>query len=160
MSSASSPSLDFKILQATTPEQLEDCMSVRFKVFVDEQGYDGDIEKDELDPESVHFLLYEISTGINIPAGNVRLVERKNKLGRLAVLPAYRKYKLGAKLVNQVRDYTVEAAKKKGEKEAVVMCHAQAYVVGFYEKLGYVQEGPRFQEEETEHQKMILTVPL
>lgn len=66
--------------------------------------------------------------------------------------------------MNQVRDYTVEAAKKKGEKEAVVMCHAQvrfslllpsfvfvqrgklksscvsylllqAYVVGFYEKV-------------------------
>jgi len=27
--------------------------------------------------------------------------------------------------VNHVRDYTVEAAKEKGAKEAIVMCHAQ-----------------------------------
>lgn len=81
------------------------------------------------------------------------------------MLPAYRKHKLGASLVQHVSDFAVAQAREKGDAEAKVTCHAQvsllhlhigcfclsklsfqAYVVGFYEKLGYVAVGPRFLE--------------
>jgi hypothetical protein len=35
---------------------------------------------DSDDPICVHFLLYETSTGSDIPVGNVRLLEKKNKV--------------------------------------------------------------------------------
>jgi predicted N-acetyltransferase YhbS len=54
---------------------------------------------------------------------------RFQQLGRLAVLPAYRSHKLGAKLVARVQEYAVEQAKAKGASEAIVMCHSQVCCV-------------------------------
>lgn len=50
---------------------------------------------------------------------------RPAQLGRLAVLPLYRKYKLGAQLVKRVEEFAVKTAKEEGKKEAVILCHSQ-----------------------------------
>ncbi|CDZ96526.1 GNAT domain [Phaffia rhodozyma] len=133
MANDRAPSTEFHIIHATKPEDFKRCMDVRLKVFVDEQGYDPKIEQDEYDHTSAHFLL--VHTPTSEAVGNVRFYPPSNKLGRLAVLPAFRSYKLGAKLVDHVTLYAIEQARQRGEKEAVVMCHSQAHAIGFYEKV-------------------------
>lgn len=117
---------------------------IRLTVFVEEQGVPANIEMDPLDSECQHFIvLNEQAKAI----ATARL-SKAGKLGRMAVLKAYRKKGAGRLLLEAASAY----ATKQGLHKLV--CHAQAEAVGFYKKQGFVATGKPFQEAGIEHLKM------
>ncbi|KZT54324.1 acyl-CoA N-acyltransferase [Calocera cornea HHB12733] len=145
-----------EIIIADTGELFQQCVDVRLKVFSDEQGFPEDTELDQYDApgRSVHFLLRLVPS--HTPIGTIRMVRRPRKLGRLAVLSEYRKYKFGAALVLRSHEWVLaEDPSTGGDSPYDVVAHAQLYVKPFYAKFGYVEEGPEFDEDGAPHQKMV-----
>jgi len=124
-------------------------MAIRFEVFVDEQHVPAEEEPDHYDADALHFIALHAQTGT--PAGTARLVEKPGgmaKIGRVAVRQAYRGLGVGKILMQAVLD----AARARGLAHAVL--DAQVPVIGFYETLGFVAEGPVFDDAGIPHRTM------
>lgn len=109
---------------------LDDAAQVRMAVFVREQGYAPELEFDEFDAQATHIVLYDGTT----PVATGRLFNEGSgvyKLGRIAVLQAYRNQHLGARLVEQL----MAEARALGATQFAIS--AQVSARGFYEKLGF-----------------------
>lgn len=125
----------------------KDCISIRTKVFIEEQGFKG--EFDDTDEKAVHVVVY--SDGIPCAVGRLFRSEHQDsvyKIGRVAVLKPYRGKKLGEKVILSLEDKCLEM----GGKEIVLS--AQCRVKEFYEKLGYMQFGEEFLDEHCPHINM------
>ncbi len=70
------------------------------------------------------------------------------KIERVAVLDTYRGTGIGALIMRELQELAMAGGYK------VLELHAQVQVVGFYEKLGYISVGERFQEAGIWHQSM------
>ncbi|WP_371484655.1 GNAT family N-acetyltransferase [Kitasatospora sp. NBC_00315] len=130
---------------------------VRRQVFIVEQEISEDEEWDDLDATSEHLL----ALGADGAAlGTARLihgeqalavtggVEGRVLLGRLAVLKETRGTGLGAALVRAVE----QAGRERGA--TAMELHAQVQALGFYERLGYVAEGPEYLDAGIPHRTM------
>jgi predicted GNAT family N-acyltransferase len=136
---------------------LDAVFAVRRAVFVEEQGIPAELEYDELDATSAHLLARDPD---GTALGTARLVGGEQALaltgitgrillGRLAVLKAARGTGLGVALVTAVE----EAGRELGAKECEL--HAQVSAMGFYERLGYVAEGPVYDDAGIPHRTMV-----
>ncbi|MEU9046494.1 MULTISPECIES: GNAT family N-acetyltransferase [unclassified Kitasatospora] len=131
--------------------------AVRREVFIVEQNVPEELEYDRYDGTSVHLLAVgadgaTLGTGRLIFGDQAREltggVEGRVLLGRLAVLPAARGTGLGAQLVRAIE----AAGAERGASE--VELHAQVHALGFYERLGYVAEGPVYDDAGIPHRTM------
>ncbi|ORY26968.1 acyl-CoA N-acyltransferase [Naematelia encephala] len=144
----------YEIIKVSTPEELSESMAIRYEVFIEEQGYDPQIEVDDYeDPISTHFLL-RLETGEF--AGTVRVQDKRGKLGRLALRKAYRGMGLAKPLCYAVHDYI----RGIGGKEIIADAQASeggtgVNAVGFYDKLGYYPRGEKWVKVGTPHQLMV-----
>lgn len=122
-----------------------DAAPIRRAVFVVEQGIDEALEWDEADPLSLHAVAYQgehaIGTGRLLPDAHI---------GRMAVLPAFRRDKVGSMLLRAL----IEAAAQRGEQ--VVELSAQTYVRAFYAAHGFIAFGPIYDDAGIPHQSMRL----
>lgn len=122
-----------KVIPVQTIEQLEECFSIRFKVFVEEQQVPRDLEIDEYDasPEACrHFVLRDGETPV--ATGRWKPFEgNAAKLQRIAVLPDYRGQGVGRVVLRALE----EDAAAHGRTSAVLDGQIQAE--DFYRKLGY-----------------------
>ncbi|KAG7447472.1 acyl-CoA N-acyltransferase [Guyanagaster necrorhizus] len=161
--------LDHEIIIATTKEHIQQCLDVRIQVFHHEQKFPLETEIDEFDdPQAAttHFLLRLLPS--LQPIGTIRGVRLSSsyyKIGRLAVLDQYRKFKLGKELLLGLREWvkidaSPMATMPEHDVSASVVCHSQIPVKGFYAKFGYISEGAEFDEDGEPHQKMVLQLPL
>lgn len=137
-----------KIGPALTPAAREKCFAIRRAVFIEEQGIAEDEEWDALDATATHFLAW----GDDGPAGTARIspADGSAKIGRVAVIAHHRGTGLGLKIMRCVLRY----AREKGHRGAVL--DAQTYAIPFYEKLGFVAEGPEFDDAGIPHRRMVL----
>lgn len=108
---------------------------LRESVFIAEQGVPAELEWDEFDATSLHAIACDsagavIGTGRLLPDGHI---------GRLAVHADWRGRGVGRAVLERL----LEAAL---QKNLPPLLHAQAQAMGFYEKLGFVAEGPEFIE--------------
>jgi len=129
------------------PEKISEIQLVRTQVFQIEQGVEPGLEFDGKDETAEHLLAYLD----NQPVGTARiryLDHQRAKIERLAVLGTARGQGIGKQLMEKA----LEVAAQKEVKEAVI--HAQDYVKGLYQKLGFEQEGERFEEASILHVKM------
>ncbi|KAK6903934.1 hypothetical protein I203_107445 [Kwoniella mangroviensis CBS 8507] len=104
------------------------------------------------------------------PIGTIRYVPSLSKLTRLAVDKEYRNYGFGKVLVDGMHKWIKDnedklekgkiVQKEGGEKTIKVKCHSQIPAIPFYAKMGYVAQGPEFDEEGAPHQLMIYEVEL
>jgi predicted GNAT family N-acyltransferase len=133
-----------KVLAATWQDDQQQLMSVRRRVFVEEQGIPESEEMDDMDPSCRHALAYTNSGDL---AGTGRL-SPSGKIGRIAVLPACRRQGIGASIVVHLVNQATELGLPQ------VYLHAQADSVGFYERLGFLAEGPVFDEVGIPHRRM------
>ncbi|RAJ43662.1 putative GNAT family N-acyltransferase [Kitasatospora sp. SolWspMP-SS2h] len=130
---------------------------VRHEVFVVEQQVPAELEYDEYDATSAHLLavgpdgaalgtarMISGAQALGITGG----VEGRVLLGRLAVVGSARGTGLGARLVRAVE----ELGRECGARE--VELHAQVQALGFYERLGYVAEGPVYDDAGIPHRTM------
>jgi predicted GNAT family N-acyltransferase len=145
---------------AETDEEYEDGLSVRYSVFVDEQGVDPDIEVDDHEEESTHFVAYEGGDPVGVARlraydpgeyGDVSSSggdDPTAKIERMAVLRNYRGRGVGRTILEAVE----EAASKRGFEQ--VRLHAQIRSAGFYEALGYERVSGEFEEAGIPHVAM------
>ncbi|MFB6183111.1 MAG: GNAT family N-acetyltransferase [Haloarculaceae archaeon] len=130
-----------------TPGEREDALDVRRAVFIEEQGVSEEIEIDDREQESIHFVAYADGE----PVGAARLRELDDATGkaeRVAVLRSHRGEGFGRRLMT-----TLEAtASDRGLTEMVL--HAQTRVEEFYAALGYETTSGEFQEAGIPHVEM------
>lgn len=119
---------------------------VRGEVFIVEQQIDWREELDTYDYDSALFTLYVKDT----PVGAARLY--KNKVGRVAILKAWRKQGLGRIIMEHVETH----AKQQGYTSLEL--GAQTYIIPFYESLGYTAYGPIFKDADIDHTMMYKTL--
>ncbi len=121
------------------------CFNIRLEVFVNEQKIPLEEERDAWDDVATHYLALQDC----VPAGTARAVMKEPglvKIGRVAVLPQYRKRGIGAALLR-----AVEAA----HPGAVFVLDAQIRSMQFYQTLGYVAQGEVFDDAGIPHRKML-----
>lgn len=113
--------------------QLLQCLSIRYKVFVEEQGVPVELENDGYDtsPEaSCHILLrYK-----GVPAGTGRWIPYKEhtaKIQRLAVLTEFRGKGIGQRVLLELEQQALAAGFAYSLLDS--QCHAES----FYSQLGY-----------------------
>jgi predicted GNAT family N-acyltransferase len=139
------------IRRVTTDAERRQCYAVRFAVFVNEQRVPPDEEMDALDDTATHYL---VEDGGRI-VGTARLLDlgdRTCKIGRVALLPDCRGRGIGAELMRRVM------ADAFARFDAIVL-DAQVSVIPFYERLGFVAEGPVFLDAGIDHRRMTLRRP-
>ena len=121
----------------------EDIKMIREEVFMKEQGFLD--EFDDIDDIATHILYFVDES----PVGTCRFFDGEEPgdahIGRMAVLKAYRGKNLGAEIML--------AAEKAIQEQGYKICSlsAQVQAKGFYEKLGYVQEGEEYLDEHCPH---------
>lgn len=140
---------DFSVRLADWGADEEDLRQLRTTVFVKEQAVSEDEEWDGLDADCVHAIAAAPDAGV---IGTGRL-HPSGKIGRMAVLPEWRGYGVGAAILRRL----LEEAAQQG-MEAVYL-HGQVQVLGFYARFGFVAEGPEFDEAGIMHRLMRLRLP-
>jgi predicted GNAT family N-acyltransferase len=128
-------------------QEREQCFTIRKQVFVEEQGVPADLELDAYDDQAVHWLLWRDQQ----PVATARLLRQENqgKVGRVAVVPAWRGHGLGRQVMEEIHNWGRQQPLQK------IVLDAQVQVVPFYEKLGYQSIGERFEEAGIMHQRMV-----
>ncbi len=125
---------------------------IRQKVFIQEQGVPEDMELDEHDPSAKHALAYQD----DLCVGTGRLVRIDNhyaQIGRMAVLSAFRNQGIGKAILS----YLIALAKAEGV--STLMLHSQVSAIPFYAKLGFIAQGPIYDEAGISHRNMMLSLP-
>jgi predicted GNAT family N-acyltransferase len=127
-----------RIARAETAAARAACFAVRRAVFIEEQGIPEAEEWDTDDATCTH-VLAEDDTG---PLGTARLIAKGDiaKIGRVAVMPRAR----GTGLGRRIMDHMLDEARAMGFAQALL--ESQVTVIGFYEGLGFVAEGPEYDD--------------
>lgn len=123
--------------------------AVRTTVFVEGQGVPVELERDALDPVSIHVLARDAD---GTPVGTARLTPDR-RIGRMAVLPGHRGRGIGEAMLAAL----VAHARAQGWAE--VGLHAQLHALAFYARAGFVPCGPVFTEAGIEHRRMARRLP-
>ncbi|MBS4217986.1 GNAT family N-acetyltransferase [Bacillus sp. FJAT-49711] len=134
------------VVKAHSEAQLQDAFNIRKTVFVEEQKVPLELEIDEFENSSDHFVLY--SKDIPIGAGRFRVLNGKGKIERICVLSDERGTGAGNKIMTEIEHY----AKKSGIK--ILKLNAQTYAIPFYEKLGYRVVSEEFLDAGIPHKTM------
>ena len=149
------------IVPVTLMDELHEALAVRFRVFVDEQGVPADEEIDAYDAsptggagsEALHILAK--ADGATIGAARLLLeapIGGAVHLGRVAVLTEWRRSGVGNALMERLHG----EARARGFVRVEIS--AQTYAIPFYERLGYLVEGPVYLEVGIEHCAMYFTL--
>jgi predicted GNAT family N-acyltransferase len=140
---------DIRLLSWETAQG--DAGRIRRQVFVVEQAVPEDMEWDEWDSRSVHALAM---TPVGQVVGTARLLPAdtggRAKLGRMAVLPEWRRRGAGAALLLAL----LAEARRRGVRE--IALHAQMSAAGFYRSHGFIAQGAQFMEAGILHVGMTL----
>lgn len=129
-------------------------LAIREVVFIEEQHVPEGIERDAADAQAHHVLAFQgghaVGTGrlvvlVDAPAGEEG---RWAQIGRMAVLRAHRKAKVGSLLLTALEQEALQRNVKG------IVLHAQMEALQFYVKHGYVPEGTAFQEAGMAHIEM------
>lgn len=138
-------------VEIAVSDDLASCHLLRRIVFIEEQGVSEAEEMDDLDDGGIHILATE--NAIPIGTARVHIKGEVAKIGRVCVLKAHRGTGLGAALINAAIDEARQHAAVK-----TVKLGAQLHALGFYEKLGFVAQGPVFDDAGIDHREMVLSL--
>lgn len=135
---------DFKVIVADWAQHRDALGGVRRAVFIDEQGVPEAMEWDRDDAVSTHWLAVDAR---GKPVGCARLLP-DGHVGRMAVLPGWRRRGVGAALLAAV----IGAARARGD--AWLRLSAQTHAVGFYTRAGFARFGREYEEAGIPHVEM------
>lgn len=136
-----------KVIAIESPADMQRAYAIRRRVFIEEQRVPEEVELDADDAHAFHALA--ILDGVAIGCG--RMLEHGGsevKIGRMAVLPEFRKTGVGAHILR----FLIERARTRGFRKAIL--HAQLTAEGFYLKEGFSPVGDVFDEAGIAHRKM------
>jgi predicted GNAT family N-acyltransferase len=129
----------------------QEAYPIRRAVFIEEQGVPEDMELDEYDPIAQHALAY-LNTECIGTARLIILPDLQAYIGRMAVLPRYRRQGIGGQLLSAL----LEICKIQGV--VGVGLHAQLSAILFYEQFGFIAQGAIYDEAGIAHRDMILSI--
>jgi len=126
--------------------ELSQALRIRIEVFVEEQKVPLEEEHDSWDLTAKHFGVFSGDTLV----GTGRLVnnDKTGIIGRVAILKSFRGLGLGSGLICHI----VQIAKEMQMKE--ILLGAQVQALNFYERLGFLAEGPLFLDAGIPHRTM------
>ena len=135
------------VKRVASQAELVQVLTIRIRVFVQEQKVPAEIELDTDDQRAIHFL----AIGSGNAVGTARIVMRHGdaKIGRMAVLKSYRRKGVGAALLKRA----ILAANRLHARR--IYLNAQVAAIGFYERMGFRAVGRVFNEAGIAHQKMV-----
>lgn len=120
--------------------------SIREEVFIREQGVPAELEWDGQDERCRHALALS-HKGDAIGCGRL---SASGHIGRISVLPQWRKQKVGTAIMEALLDY----ARAHDYKQVNV--DAQTYALPFYRSFGFTERGKEFMEAGLPHIKMTM----
>nr|WP_285673206.1 GNAT family N-acetyltransferase [Limibaculum sp. NKW23] len=120
---------------------------MRHRVFVEEQRVPKALEIDGEDPSCRHWLVF--LGGAPVATARVRLADGRAKIQRVAVAAEARGTGIGAALMQAI---LAELAADPAVSEAWL--ESQTHALAFYERLGFVAEGPEFLDAGLPHRRM------
>lgn len=132
-------------------EAEKEAYPIRKVVFIEEQGVPEAMELDEFDLIAQHALAYRGLDCIGT-ARLVALLGHQGRIGRMAVLPAYRRQGIGGQLLRAL----LESGKSQGITEFEL--HSQLSAIPFYEQFGFIAQGAIYDEAGIAHRDMILII--
>ena len=136
---------NIQVRVASSDADMQGAFAVRHEVFIVEQGVPPELERDEADDGAVHVVASDGAAVI----GTARLTrDGEARIGRVAVLPAWRRRGVAGLLLVALED----EAQRLGIEE--VSLHSQTYVQALYERHGYAVTGPGFVEAGIDHVPM------
>ena len=125
---------------------------VREDVFIAEQRIPAELEWDEGDAGAIHAVAVN-RLGLPLATGRVLApVPGVARIGRMAVIASQRNGGTG----RAVLDALLRVSRERGDREVVLS--AQTRAVPFYERAGFTERGPRFDEAGIEHVEMARTL--
>lgn len=138
-------------LKITVTDDLETCLALRHKVFIEEQNVSETDERDGRDVDAVHLL----ATLHETPVGTARILISGDtgKIGRVCVIKPHRGTGLGIALIQTCLDVLRDRGDIKTAKLG-----AQTHAIGFYEKLGFRAYGPEYDDAGIPHRDMMCTL--
>jgi len=136
-----------KIKIVTTDQEQKEAYRIRKTVFVDEQNVPMDLEIDEHEETSIHFIAYSDKNEV-VGASRLRFVDEYGKLERICVLKPFRGKSFGKKIIVQMEQEIVNNGYKKAK------LHAQTHAKEFYERLGYEVMSDEFMDAGIPHVAM------
>ena len=140
---------DIDIAIVNWPERQAELTSIRRAVFIEEQNVPESIELDGKDPGFIHVLASDKN---GRPVGTAR-INRKGRIGRMAVLQDYRRQGIGRKMIKTLMNY--------GRKNSITDFHVSSQItaVGFWRKMDFEPSGEEFLEAGIKHINMKLKNP-
>ncbi|MEA3558855.1 MAG: GNAT family N-acetyltransferase [Candidatus Thermoplasmatota archaeon] len=142
--SAKNGSLKLKKVSSDDDTRIEN--TIRNSVFVIEQNVQPEIEYDEFENESIHYLILDNER----PVGCIRYRWKGPdiKIERLAVLEDLRKKGYGAFAIFELLKIILDLGARN------IYLHSQVIAKEFYQKCGFSEVGPVFKEADIDHVKM------
>ncbi len=137
------------------PEDWEEILDLRTRVFVDEQGVPPEIEQDGRDAGAVHAVSRDaagrvVATGRLLLGGAAEAVGPRASIGRMATDPGARGRGHGAAVLAELHRQAV----RRGVAE--IELHAQLRARRFYERAGYEAVGDVYEEAGIPHVTMVV----
>ncbi len=123
----------------------EESKYIRYTVFIDEQGFETEIDEHDDDNKARHIVLFDGDKAI----ATARYFEEAPGVyhaGRIAVLKEYRGKGYGRLILGYMEDDL-----KNNIKADKITISAQLHAKGFYQSLGYTVMGDIYLEEGKEH---------
>jgi predicted GNAT family N-acyltransferase len=142
------------ISQIQSEAELWQALAIREVVFIEEQHVPEGIERDAEDARAYHVLAFQgghaIGTGrlVMLPEPPPGEHGTWGQIGRMAVLKAHRKARVGSMLLTALED----EARRRGVDG--IMLHSQLYALDFYKRHGYEALGEVFDEAGIQHLEM------
>ena len=122
----------------------EEIVAIRDEVFIREQKVPRELEMDGLDPDAMHVLAFDadgaVGTGRMLPDGHI---------GRIAVKRRYRGRGTGRMITQKLLDLARDLQLPE------VWLSSQYHAREFYQRMGFVEQGERYEEAGIDHVKMI-----
>ena len=138
---------DIRVSFADWEHDRDSLMTIRKKVFVEEQQVPMDEEIDGYDPECVH-VIARVDDNI---VGTARLLPN-HYIGRMCVLKEYRGLGAGGRML----EFLLEHARE--QRIPNLMLNAQITALPFYQKYGFAADSEVFIEAGIEHKHMTLNL--
>lgn len=148
---------DFHVEPASWPRDEAAIARLRRAVFILEQGVPEALEWEDRDPSCDWFAARDgagelIGIARLVPGALAGLPAAEGVIGRMAVLPAWRRRGVGSALLGAC------LARAKARGLVRLTLHAQTHALALYAREGFRPGGPEFDEAGIPHRKMVLNL--
>jgi len=135
-----------KVMVAETEQERNDVYNVRRQVFIIEQGVPEEIEVDDKEAESIHFIAYDKEQAVG--AGRLRVEGLQGKAERVCVLSEQRGKGIGVEIMRGMERYCLENGLH------TLKLNAQIQAESFYKRIGYTTVSDTFYDANILHVTM------